>query len=69
MKTKSEKGYDATMSPVWGTKDLIYEETRNMDLKHYIEYMEKDIALLKKKFSRKYITSSRKPKAARVATF
>ena len=68
VKIKSGKGYDATMSAVWGTKDLIYEETRNMDMKRYIEYMEKDIALLKKKFKRKYITASRKPKAARVAT-
>jgi len=69
MENKSKTGYDATMSAVWGTKDLIYEETRHMDLNRYIEYMEKDIALLKKKFSRKYITASSKPKAARVATF
>jgi len=48
MKIKSEKGYDATISLVWETKALIYEETRHMDLKRYIEYMEKDIALLKK---------------------
>ena len=48
VKIKSGKGYDATMSSVWGTKELIYEETRHMDLKRYIEYMEKDIALLKK---------------------
>ena len=68
VKIKSEKGYDATMSSVWGTKELIYEETRHMDLKRYIEYMEKDIALLKKKFKRKYTVASRKQEEARKAT-
>ena len=68
MKIKPGKGYDATMSSVWGTKELIYEETRHMDLKRYIEYMEKDIALLKKKFKRKYAVASRKQEEARKAT-
>ncbi|MCX5905592.1 MAG: hypothetical protein NTV89_19455 [Proteobacteria bacterium] len=68
MKIKSEKGYDATISLVWETKALIYEETRHMDLKRYIEYMEKDIALLKKKFRRKYTLVSHKHALARKAS-